>query len=99
MGAVAELLGGIHVQPEHDPRAHIRKLLADYSEHGTEAMHKMSALEQLALLTEKLIHLQEVEGRCQRKEGLHVNSVLRRILRQDVKTIGRVVERELGMDR
>ncbi len=96
MGSVGELLE-THMQAEQsDRRAAIRKLLADYTQHGAEAVKRMSGRERLTLLMEKEIHLQEVEGRCQRGEGLHVNAVLRRILKKDVESIGKIA---LDMER
>jgi len=82
-----------------DVKAIIRRLVADYTEHGSAAVEKMSEPEHHALLTEKRIHLQAVEGRCERGEGLHVNAVLKRILENQVKEIGHALERRNDRER
>jgi hypothetical protein len=90
-----------HEQTSDDRTARARRLVAEFTANGAEALAGMSPAERRLLLAEKRAHLAQVAERCAKGEGLHVNVPLKRILEAHVREIGRAAgsRRDIELER
>jgi hypothetical protein len=90
-----------HEQAPENRATRARRLVAEFTAHGADALAGMSTAERWLLLTEKQAHLAQVTERCAKGEGLHVNVPLKQILEGHVREIGRASgkRRDIDMER
>jgi hypothetical protein len=87
-----------HEQALDDPATRARRLVAEFTTNGADALAGMSPAERRLLLAEKQAHLDQVTERCAKGEGLHVNVPLKRILEAHVREIGRPARSRRDID-